>query len=57
MLINRTCEHWIGDERRHCHEHGARPYLIGPRCPEHMPTRIGGVAPTWLGVAVGGART
>ncbi len=38
------CEHWIGDERRHCKEaDGVRAYLPGLRCPAHTPNALKGL--------------
>lgn len=37
------CTHWIGTERHHCRStHQVRPYLTGPRCPNHTPSALQG---------------
>ncbi|MFE0727913.1 hypothetical protein ACFW2X_06615 [Streptomyces antibioticus] len=39
-----VCAHWIGDEHRHCHSRDrVRPYLTGPRCPDHTPNALKGL--------------
>ena len=37
------CDHWLGDERRHCGStQSVRQYLPGYRCPNHTPARLAG---------------
>lgn len=38
------CDHWIGDEWRHCKEvDGVRRFLPGNRCPAHTPRALRGL--------------
>ncbi|SCL67007.1 Bifunctional DNA primase/polymerase, N-terminal [Micromonospora peucetia] len=42
-LLDTRCGHWIGGARRYCHSpNGVRPYLQGPRCPDHTPAALAG---------------